>query len=133
MSDAVRTNHRAPSRRAVARRISAIAVAGAVLLPLAAWAHHGWGSYDADKPITIDAAIEEVTIGNPHGSMMLPYQGARWEVILAPPSRMNARGATADRVVKGRPVKAYGYPRRDGTPEMRAEWIEIEGKRIDLR
>lgn len=108
-------------------------VATLLLLPLPALAHHGWGSYDADKPMTIEAAIEEVTIGNPHGTMVLVHGGRRWDVILAPPSRMNARGATSQVVVKGRPVKAYGYPRRDGTAELRAEWIEIGGKRYELR
>jgi hypothetical protein len=30
-------------------------------------------------------------------------------------------------------VTAYGYPKRDSTPEMRAEWIDIDGKRYELR
>ena len=46
---------------------------------------------------------------------------------------MQARGATPELVAKGKQVTAYGYPKRDGTPEMRAEWIEIDGKRIELR
>jgi hypothetical protein len=54
-------------------------------------------------------------------------------VTLAPQSRMIRRGATQEIVVKGREITAYGYPKRDGTPEMRAEWIEIDGKRYELR
>jgi hypothetical protein len=46
---------------------------------------------------------------------------------------MQSRGATADIVVKGKTVKAYGYPKRDGTAEMRAEWIEVDGRRFELR
>jgi hypothetical protein len=96
-------------------------------------AHHGWGSYDAAKPITVTAAIERVTLGNPHGMMMLTHEGKQWEVTLAPLSRMTRRGATADIVQQGKQVTAHGYPKRDGTPEMRAEWIEVDGKRYELR
>ena len=46
---------------------------------------------------------------------------------------MQARGATANIVAKGKTVKVYGYPRRDGAAEMRAEWIEVDGRRFELR
>jgi hypothetical protein len=111
-------------------------LAAAVALPLLilpALAHHGWGSYDAAKSITITATIDQVTIGNPHGDLMLTYNGAMWHVTLAPLSRMNARGATLDIVKQGAKITAHGYPKRDGTKEMRAEWIEIDGKRYQLR
>ena len=103
------------------------------LLILPAAAHHGWGSYDATKPMTVSANIEQVMIGNPHGDLMLTYNGEMWHVTLAPLSRMNARGVTADMVKQGAAITVYGYPKRDGTKEMRAEWIEIDGKRYPLR
>jgi hypothetical protein len=96
-------------------------------------AHHGWGSYDANNPMTITAVIEEVRLANPHGMAMMSHDGKMCEVTLAPLSRMQARGATAELVAQGREMTAYGYPKRDGTPEMRAEWIEVDGKRIPLR
>ena len=103
------------------------------LLTAPALAHHGWGSYDATKPMTITAEISEVTIGNPHGDLMLTHQGEMWHVTLAPLSRMERRGATADIVMNGAEVTAHGYPKRDGTKEIRAEWIEIGGTRYELR
>ena len=110
---------------------AAMAVLAALTLPAAA--HHGWGSYDAEKPMELTATIEEMTLGNPHGMLMLAQDGTTWNVTLAPLSRMNARGATGDIVKAGAEVKAYGYPKRDGTKEIRAEWIEIGGKRFELR
>jgi hypothetical protein len=83
--------------------------------------------------MTVEAVIEEISLANPHGMMMVTSGGRRWEVTLAPLSRMVARGATADIVAKGKRVKAYGYPKRDGTPEMRAEWIEVDSRRFELR
>ncbi len=114
-------------------RLRYVLAAALLAAPVPAIAHHGWGSYDANRPITIKAPIEEVTLGNPHGMLMVTYEGKHWEVTLAPASRMQARGATAELVAKGKQVTAYGYPKRDGTPEMRAEWIEIDSKHIELR
>ena len=113
------------------RFLFAVAALMSSLVP--ATAHHGWGSYDATRPITITSVIEQVSLSNPHGMMMLTHEGKAWEVTLAPLSRMQARGATAEFVAKGKQITAYGYPKRDGTPEMRAEWIEVDGKRIELR
>ena len=115
------------------RRRMFVTLIALAALPSAALAHHGWGSYDAEKPMTLTAVIEEVSIGNPHGMMMLTVEGGMWEITLAPPSRMNARGATAEVVKKGAEVVIYGYPRKDGTKEIRAEWIEIGGTRYQLR
>jgi len=109
---------------------------GLLALPafaLPAAAHHGWGSYDAANPMTLTAVIEEVSIANPHGMMMLTVEGGMWEITLAPPSRMNARGASAEVVKKGAEVTIHGYPKKDGTKEIRAEWIEIGGTRFELR
>jgi hypothetical protein len=114
------------------RLISVSAMALTLSIASAA-AHHGWGSYDATRPMTITSMIEQVSLSNPHGMMMLTHEGKSWEVTLAPLSRMRARGATAEFVAEGKKVTAYGYPKRDGTPEMRAEWIELDGRRVELR
>ena len=98
-----------------------------------AFAHHGWGSYDADNPMTLQGVIEGAVLQNPHGEMTIQLEGEPWLVTLAPLSRMNARGATVEIVADGAEVVAYGYPRRDGTKEIRAEWIEVDGQRFELR
>jgi hypothetical protein len=109
-------------------------VAGlAAALTLPAAAHHGWGSYDADNPMTLEGTIDGAVLQNPHGEMTIALEGEPWLVTLAPLSRMNTRGATADIVKDGAMVVAYGYPRRDGTKEIRAEWIEVGGQRFELR
>ena len=80
----------------------------AVAAPAAA--HHGWGSYDADKPMTIVGPVRDIALLN-----------------------MNARGATPDRLPVGASVTAYGYPKRDDMAEIRAEWVEGGGERFQLR
>jgi hypothetical protein len=105
----------------------------ATCIALPASAHHGWSSYDADNPMTIEGAIENVTLQNPHGEMTVLHEGRPWLITLAPLSRMNARGATEDILQVGITVIAYGYPKADGTPEIRAEWIEVNGQQFQLR
>lgn len=37
----------------MAKALAIIVLAMAGLAAPAAWAHHGWGSYDASKPVTV--------------------------------------------------------------------------------
>jgi len=113
------------------RTVLACLVSASLAIPAAA--HHGWGSYDADNPVTIEGAIEEIALQNPHGEMVLPHEGESWLVTLAPLSRMNARGADDIVLQPGVHVTAYGYRQRDGRREIRAEWIEVDEQRFQLR
>jgi hypothetical protein len=97
------------------------------------WAHHGWSSYDADKTIKVETAVLDVQYRNPHAELDIDYQGARWDVILAPTRRMESRGLQKDALTVGKSVIIEGYPRRDGTHEIRAERITVDGKTIELR
>jgi hypothetical protein len=109
----------------------------AVLLPLvftaSAWAHHGWSSYDSEKTIKAEVPLAEVRYRNPHAEVEVDYEGKRWQVILAPTSRMESRGLPKDALKAGKTVTLEGYPRKDGTPEMRIERMTVDGKVIELR
>jgi hypothetical protein len=105
----------------------------AALIATPALAHHGWSSYDSSKMFTIEGPVLASSYGNPHGSLELDHGGKRWEVVLAPPSRMNARGLEEADIAKGKTVKVEGYPKSDGEPEMRAERITAGGKTVELR
>ena len=107
-----------------------------LLLSLSAgplWAHHGWSAYDAEKPVKLETALVDVQYRNPHAQVSIEREGQRWEVILAPIRRMESRGLTKDALVPGKTVIIEGYPRRDGTTEIRAERITVDGKAIELR
>lgn len=106
---------------------------GLGLLPAAAFAHHGWSSYDDKKPIRITAPVSNVSWGNPHGTAKVNYQGKQWDVVLAPTARMEARGLEQAALTKARAVTLEGYPRSDGSAEMRIERVTIDGKTIELR
>jgi hypothetical protein len=96
-------------------------------------AHHGWGSYDASKPVTVVGPIESVKYENPHALITVKAPDKVWTVTLAPVSRMQARGAPPELVAVGKTVTAYGYPSTVEKDEMRAERITVDGKTVELR
>ena len=114
-------------KRTILITLAAVVSAGA------AWAHHGWGSYDATKAFTISAPVETLAWADPHAHVMLKYQGATWEATLAPLFRMQARGITQDMLKPGTPVVVEGYPSTRLAHEMRAERITVAGKVVELR
>jgi hypothetical protein len=67
----------------------------------AAFAHHGWGSYDANNPVTVTGPIVTSKFENPHATITVRTTDKVWTVTLAPTSRMNGRGATEKIVAVG--------------------------------
>lgn len=96
-------------------------------------AHHGWGSYDAKRVMTLKVKLDAVHYRNPHAEVAITHKGKTWNAVLAPVSRMTTRGLPDGALVVGKTVTIVGYPRTDGTPELRAERIVIDGRTIELR
>jgi Family of unknown function (DUF6152) len=103
------------------------------LLTGAALAHHGWGSYEAGKPITVTGPIVTSKFENPHATITVRSSDKVWTVTLAPTSRMSSRGATDKVIAVGNNVSAYGYPSTVEKDEMRAERITVSGKTYEMR
>jgi len=105
----------------------------AALVALPAAAHHGWSSYENDKPVTLTGKIVEAAYTYPHATIKLESAGKTWVAVLAPPSRMSARGLSGADLKAGIEATVEGYPNRDDPQEMRAERIIIGGKTTELR
>jgi len=105
----------------------ALASAGAAL------AHHGWGSYDSTKTLTLDGTVDKVIPDNPHAELMLKTSDKTWQVILSPPSRMSNRGKPITEIKAGDKVTAVGYASKSHDNEMRAERITHNGTTVELR
>lgn len=101
--------------------------------PAMAWAHHGWSEYDSSKPLKLTGKIIDSGYEHPHGHLGLQAPGKTWNVILAPPSRMERRGLEKGALKPGGTVTVEGYPNREKAEEMRAERIIVNGKTIELR
>lgn len=116
----------------VLKTIGLVVIAG-LLMSGAAVAHHGWGSYDAAKPVTITGPIVTSVYENPHATITVKAADKVWTLTLAPTSRMTNRGALSDWIGVGKVVTAVGYPSNVTPDEMRAERITVDGKTVELR
>ena len=99
----------------------------------AALAHHGWGSYDSTKTVTLDGVVEKVITDNPHAELVLQADGKSWQVILSPPYRMANRGKAIAEIRAGDRVVAVGYANKVHANELRAERITHNGVTVELR
>ena len=101
--------------------------------PVAVTAHHGWSEYDSSKTLKLAGKIVESGYEHPHGHVRFEAPGKTWNVVLAPPSRMENRGLTKAMLMPGTSATLEGYPNRNKPEEMRAERITIGGKTVELR
>lgn len=112
------------------RSLALAAALAAVALPAAA--HHGWSGY-VEKAERFTGVIRSVSYEHPHASIELEAKDRTWHVVLAPPSRLEARGLPKDGLAAGDPATVEAYRHRKDAGELRAEWIEVRGKRTELR
>jgi hypothetical protein len=110
-----------------------IGFSAALLFAGAAFAHHGWGSYDDKKLIKVEGPVLSLKYQNPHAEIFMNRDGKKWEIVLAPLSRLETRGLKREDIEAGKVVTVEGYARKDGTPEIRAERITANGKTVELR
>jgi hypothetical protein len=105
-----------------------LALSGAARLA----AHHGWTGYQ-EKETQLTGTITSASYENPHGQVGLEVDGKRWQVVLAPPSRMQSRGLERGMLKVGSQATVVGYIHLTTPTELRAERIIIAGKTTELR
>lgn len=105
----------------------------ALIIPGPALAHHGWGGFDASQVLDHTGLIARSTYANPHGTLWMAREGVEMIIELAPTNRMTARGLAESDIAPGRSVRVYAYRNRGNPNVYRAEWIEVAGRRVELR
>jgi Family of unknown function (DUF6152) len=113
--------------------MTAVAASFLVGVQEPARAHHGWSGYDASRLVTLTGTVQSATFDFPHAMLVLQADGKLWEVVLAPPSRMERRGLPAGSVEAGKEVTVEGYAHRTDETEFRAERIQVNGSAVELR
>ena len=95
-------------------------------------AHHGWTGYQ-EKETQLTGTITAASYENPHGQIDLNVEGKQWQIVLAPPNRMQARGLDREMLKVGSQATVAGYIHKTTPTELRAERITIAGKTTELR
>jgi hypothetical protein len=112
-------------------RLIAAAIAAAALASPSA-AHHGWAGY-LDAEFSLTGVVESANLGGPHGRLRVRAGRVVWDVVLAPPTRIQRAGLTATAVPRGTRVTARGHRHRNPrTMEMKTERLVIGGRTFDL-
>ncbi len=114
-------------------RINVLLFALVVVFSPPAAAHHGWSEYDASRELKLTGTIAESGYEHPHGHIKLVTPGKTWIAVLAPPSRMTARGLPPADLKVGSTVTVVGYAKRSKPEEMRAERIIVGARTVELR
>ena len=109
-------------------RLLALAAAAAFFASPSA-AHHGWGGY-LDEAFALTGVVESANLGGPHGLLRVRSGRAVWDVVLAPPTRIQRAGLTLAAVPRGTRVTAQGHRHREARRlEMKTERLVI-GRRV---
>jgi Family of unknown function (DUF6152) len=139
------------------------------LASLPALAHHGWSSFDQERPIYLSGRAAKVAWRNPHAELQLevpenlalpadlakrslPRQSAavdgaallakarvptrrdrRWEVELAPLTRMQAWGVEEIKPGAEIAVLGFTFSGEQGEAVLRAEYLFVGDKTYGLR
>ncbi len=129
-------------------RLAVILAAAATFFAIgvgAASAHHGWSGYDSSTLLMLSGRITEVEYANPHVMVVLEVPSEPEEdgtivdppeyllVVLAPPSRSEARGMPRWMIQPDAQASVEGYLHRTHTTELRAERITIGDVSVELR
>ena len=115
------------------RFLPAASLLAGLAMSAGALAHHGWSEYDSNQTLTLTGTIKESGYEHPHGHILLVTPAKTWTAVLAPPSRMEARGLPPAALKVGGTATVVGYPNRSKPEEMRAERITVDGRTVELR
>ena len=148
-------------------KIASVLAAASVCLP--SWAHHGWSSFDQERPIYLEGKVVKSLWQNPHAELelevpanlklpadlalrTLPAQSApvdgkallskavvptrkdkRWEVELAPLSRLQAWNVAEIKPGSTIAVLGFTLTAEKGEAVLRAEYLFVGDKVFALR
>ena len=112
-----------------------ILVAGALasfVLPVGAWAHHGW-SWAEDEEFSLDGVIRAARLGNPHGELEVEAADGMWIAEIGQPWRNQQAGLTDDMLAPGVELTLEGHRSRNPDEKvMKAERVIIAGVLYNL-
>ena len=99
------------------------ALAGLLLVPALALAHHGFAVFDRSTTVTLTGTVTEFHFTNPHCIVDFEVKGdkgqvQKWQGELTSP--LHLKGWTATSIEPGDEVKVSGYRTKSGAPYL---WI----------
>jgi hypothetical protein len=116
----------------------AAAIVGLLLAGSPVLAHHGTGTYDSSKSVTISGAVTEFLFVNPHVSLFVDVKDpagkvVNWAVEMNSPGVLRRAGWTKNTFKAGDQITITVRPAHAGTPVgliNRAQPVIVNGKQV---
>jgi Family of unknown function (DUF6152) len=107
---------------------SAVCVAGLLMAPLTALAHHSGAMFESEKTITLKGAVKEFEYTNPHSWLWVVVtddkgQETLWGFEAEGPSTLMRAGIKRNSLQPGDAVTVTARPLRDGRPA--GAWVSV--------
>jgi Family of unknown function (DUF6152) len=119
------------------RLAAVLAVAGALLAVVPAWAHHAFGAeFDVGKPVKLTGTLTKVEWVNPHAWIHIDVkspdgQTIDWMIEGGSPNILLRHGFTRDTLQVGTVLVVTGYQAKDGTNKANGKDITFpDGKKL---
>jgi hypothetical protein len=109
-----------------------------VVMSVPALAHHGTGTYDSTKSVTLSGVVTEFAFINPHAALYFDVKDAsgkavNWAIEMNSPGVLRAAGWTKTTFKAGDQITITVRPAKAGTPVgliNRAQPIMVNGKQV---
>jgi hypothetical protein len=113
-------------------------VAGLLVSSVPAAAHHGTGTYDSTKSVTLSGVVTEFLFVNPHASLFFDTKDAtgrvvNWAIEMNSPGVLRRAGWTKATFKPGDQITITVRPAKAGTPVgliNRAQPVLVNGKQV---
>ena len=115
-----------------------VLVTALLLICMPALAHHGTGTYDSTKSVTLSGVVTEFAFINPHAALYFDVKDAsgkvvNWAIEMNSPGVLRAAGWTKATFKAGDQITITVRPAKAGTPVgliNRAQPILVNGKQV---
>ena len=116
----------------------AVAVIAVLVMSSAAMAHHGTGTYDSSKSVTLSGVVTEFSFVNPHAALFVDVKDAsgkmvNWAVEMNSPGVLKRAGWSKTTFKAGDQITITVRPAKAGTPVgliNRAQPVIVNGKQV---
>jgi hypothetical protein len=113
-------------------------IAGVLILCLPLFGHHGTGTYDSTKSVTLSGTVTEFAFVNPHAALYFDVKDGNgktvnWAIEMNSPGVLRRAGWTKTTFKPGDQITITVRPSRAGTPVgliNRAQPVIVNGKQV---
>ena len=120
------------------KRTAAVLVVGLLFLGVSLDAHHGTGTYDSSKSVTLSGTVTEFSFRNPHAALFFDVADAagtktNWAIEMNSPGVLRRAGWTKATFKPGDQITITVRPAKAGTPVgliNRAQPVMVNGKQV---